>query len=255
MRKIAIYGKGGIGKSTVSAHLSAAISVKGKRVMQIGCDPKADSTINLTGGRPVLPVLEHLRKKKDAALDEVVYRGFNGIYCAECGGPSPGVGCAGRGIITAFDFLEKKGAFLRYEPDVVLYDVLGDVVCGGFAMPIRDGYAEEVYIVTSGEKMSLFAARNIALAVEQFKERNYARLGGIILNAKNVPHEEKVVGELCEDLGVPLLAKIPRSDDINRWEQENKTVIEGDRAASVCAVFMALADRIMKKDRGDGLDG
>ena len=255
MRKIAIYGKGGIGKSTVSAHISAAISMKGKRVMQIGCDPKADSTINLTGGRPILPVLEHLREKRDVPLEEVVVKGFNGIYCAECGGPSPGVGCAGRGIITAFDFLEKKGAFHRLAPDYVIYDVLGDVVCGGFAMPIRDGYAEDVYIVTSGEKMSLFAARNIALAIDRFKERNYARLGGIIFNAKNIPHEEESVAELCETLGAPLLARIPRDNDINKWERENKTVIEGDGGAAVSKIFLALAAEIMGKDGADGLGG
>lgn len=255
MRKIAVYGKGGIGKSTVSANLSAAISLKGRRVMQIGCDPKADSTINLTGGSGSLPILEHLRSKKDVSLETVVSMGYNGIFCAECGGPTPGVGCAGRGIITAFDFLEKKGAFRRFKPDYVFYDVLGDVVCGGFAMPIRDGYAKEVYIVTSGEKMSLYAARNIALAIDQFKERNYARLGGVILNAKNVPDEKKIVTDLCNELEVPLLACVPRDSEINRWEQENKTVIEGNSNSPIGKVFMDLAARIMGREEKNGLGG
>lgn len=255
MRKIAVYGKGGIGKSTVSANLSAAISLKGRRVMQIGCDPKADSTINLTGGERVTPILEHLRSKKEVPLDSVVLKGYNNIFCAECGGPTPGVGCAGRGIITAFDFLEKKGAFRRFKPDYVLYDVLGDVVCGGFAMPIRDGYARDVYIVTSGEKMSLYAARNIALAIDQFKERNYARLSGIVLNAKDVPHEENIVNNLCEELEVPLLAYIPRDNEINKWEQENKTVIEGNSASSISGIFMDLAARIMGREETNGLGG
>ena len=165
MKKIAIYGKGGIGKSTTVSNISAALAERGLRVMQIGCDPKADSTRNLTDGRSINTVLDVLRSKPEPALEELVTIGAFGVCCVEAGGPQPGVGCAGRGIITAFEKLEALSAYDVHKPDIVLYDVLGDVVCGGFAMPIRGGYADRVYIVTSGEMMSLYAASNIANAV------------------------------------------------------------------------------------------
>ena len=190
MRKIAIYGKGGIGKSTTTSNLSAALSHMGYRVMQVGCDPKADSTKGLMGGKRIPTVLEQLRAKGEAlTLEDVVFRGYNGVLCVESGGPTPGVGCAGRGIISAFEKLADLEAFETYQPDIVIYDVLGDVVCGGFAMPIRDGYAREVFIVSSGEMMALYAANNIAQAVRNFAGRGYARLGGLILNARNTENE------------------------------------------------------------------
>ena len=171
MLKIAIYGKGGIGKSTMTSNLAAAFAKLGKRVIQIGCDPKADSTINLLGGEPLMPVMEYMRKydKEPEKLEEISRTGFGGILCIETGGPTPGLGCAGRGIIATFSLLEDMELFERFRPDVVLYDVLGDVVCGGFAAPIRKGYADDVLIVTSGEKMALYAANNIATAVENFQ--------------------------------------------------------------------------------------
>ena len=169
IRKIAIYGKGGIGKSTTTSNLSAALSQLGLKVMQIGCDPKADSTKNLMGGKRIPTVLEQLKEKGDnLSLGDIVFLGYNGVLCVESGGPTPGIGCAGRGIISAFEKLEELEAFETYKPDIVLYDVLGDVVCGGFAMPIRGGYADEVYIVSSGEMMSLYAASNISSAIKNF---------------------------------------------------------------------------------------
>jgi len=167
MIKVAIYGKGGIGKSTVTANLAAALAVRGKKVIQIGCDPKADSTINLLGGRLLEPVMNYLREHdSEPGLDDIVRQGFGGVYCIETGGPTPGIGCAGRGIIATFNLLDDLKIFDKYEPDAVLYDVLGDVVCGGFAAPIREGYAEDILIVTSGEKMALYAANNIKTAVD-----------------------------------------------------------------------------------------
>ena len=159
MRQIALYGKGGIGKSTTSANLSAAFSEKNLSVMQIGCDPKHDSTRMLMHGRWIPTVLEQMYEKKDIKEEDIIFEGFGGVRCVEAGGPEPGIGCAGRGIIATFQLLEKMKALFG---DVVVYDVLGDVVCGGFALPMRDGYAEEVYLVTSGELMSLYAANNIS---------------------------------------------------------------------------------------------
>ena len=201
MLKIAVYGKGGIGKSTISSNLSVALAERGYKVMQIGCDPKADSTIQLHQGRAVASILDIIRAKGDkAGLDELVTEGSKGVLCAEAGGPTPGMGCAGRGIITAFEALEERNAFEVYKPDVVIYDVLGDVVCGGFAMPIREGYADKVFIVTSGENMAIYAAANIATAVKSFEARGYASLGGILLNRRGVKREQEKVEELAEDM-------------------------------------------------------
>ena len=183
MLKVAIYGKGGIGKSTVTSNLAAAFANMGKRVIQIGCDPKADSTINLLGGEPLRPVMNFMREEDEEPdeLAQISKEGYGGILCIETGGPTPGLGCAGRGIIATFQLLEDMDLFAHYKPDVVLYDVLGDVVCGGFAAPIREGYAEKVLIVTSGEKMALYAANNISSAVRNFEDRSYARVFGIVL--------------------------------------------------------------------------
>ena len=188
MLKVAIYGKGGIGKSTITSNLAAAFAAMGKRVIQIGCDPKADSTINLLGGEPLRPVMNYMREEDEEPekLEDIAREGFGNVLCIETGGPTPGLGCAGRGIITALEKLKETGAYEVYQPDVVLYDVLGDVVCGGFSMPMRKGYADKVFIITSGENMAIHAGANIAMAVENFKTRGYASLGGIILNRRNV---------------------------------------------------------------------
>ena len=189
MKKIAIYGKGGIGKSTTTSNLSAALAARGYKVMQIGCDPKADSTKNLMEGRKIPTVLDQIREKGDSVtLKDIVFEGAGGVICVESGGPTPVIGCAGRGIITAFEKLEELSAYEVFQPDIVLYDVLGDVVCGGFAMPIRGGYADDVLIVTSGEMMALFAAENIARAIKNFGRRGYAKLAGYIQNSRNVEH-------------------------------------------------------------------
>lgn len=243
MQKIAIYGKGGIGKSTMTANLSAAFATLGKRVIQIGCDPKADSTINLLGGQPLQSVMGYMRSydREPDRLEDIARIGFGGVLCIETGGPTPGLGCAGRGIIATFNLLDDLNLFETFRPDIVLYDVLGDVVCGGFAAPIREGYAEDVLIVTSGEKMSLYAANNIASAVENFADRGYAKVRGILFNRRNVPDEQEKVEAFAQAHGLPILADIPRSDAINRCEEPGMTVIEADPDLPISQKFLRLA--------------
>lgn len=247
MLKIAIYGKGGIGKSTVTSNLSAAFASMGKRVIQIGCDPKADSTINLLGGKPLKPVIEILKDGIDpTSAGEISQEGFGGVLCIETGGPTPGLGCAGRGIIATFNLLDELGLFEEYKPDVVLYDVLGDVVCGGFAAPIREGYAEQVLIVTSGEKMALYAANNICQAVRNFEDRGYASVRGLILNKRNVPGEDEKVGEFAKEHNVDIVAVIPRSDDITLCEDKGMTVVEGAPDSEAAGKFIDLAKVLLE---------
>ena len=243
MLKIAIYGKGGIGKSTISGSLSAAFSFLGKKVIQIGCDPKADSTINLLGGKPLLPVMNYMRdyERDPETIEEVSRIGYGGVLCIETGGPTPGLGCAGRGIIATFELLADWELFEKFQPDVVIYDVLGDVVCGGFAAPIREGYASKVLIVTSGEKMALYAADNINRAVKNFADRGYASVRGIILNRRNVENEREKVQTFADQNGLDIVGDIPRSADINRFEDIGKTVIEGDPALPISQKFLELA--------------
>ena len=248
MLKLAIYGKGGIGQSTMTSNLAAAFAYLGKKVIQIGCDPKADSTLNLLGGKLLEPVMNYLREHDDdpQTIEEISRVGYGGVLCIETGGPTPGLGCAGRGIIATFDLLEDMGLFEQYEPDVVLYDVLGDVVCGGFAAPIREGYADQVLIVTSGEKMALYAANNINTAVKNFADRSYAEVKGIILNRRNVPGEEEKVRAFAAERGLAIVGDIPRSDDINRFEEEGKTVVEGNPELPISQVFIQLAQTLWK---------
>ena len=250
MLKVAIYGKGGIGKSTVTSNLAAAFANMGKRVIQIGCDPKADSTINLLGGEPLRPVMNFMREEDEEPdeLAQISKEGYGGILCIETGGPTPGLGCAGRGIIATFQLLEDMDLFAHYKPDVVLYDVLGDVVCGGFAAPIREGYAEKVLIVTSGEKMALYAANNISSAVRNFEDRSYARVFGIVLNHRNVENEMEKVQAFSEKIGVPIVGEVPRSDELIRWEDQGKTVIEGDPDSEISRCFFDLAELLLKEE-------
>ena len=248
MKKIAIYGKGGIGKSTVTGNLAVAFAQTGYRVLQIGCDPKADSTMNIVGEQGIEPVMDVLRGGNiHPALEDICKVGFAGVYCVEAGGPIPGMGCAGRGIITTFELLEELEAFEKINPDIVLFDVLGDVVCGGFAAPIRENYADEVIIVTSGEKMSLYAAGNIVKAVKSFETRGYASVKGVILNRRNVEDEEVEVARFLEENELPLLGDIPRDNLIQQCEKKSKTVLEGAKESEVAGMFRYLAKKIVEE--------
>ena len=247
MRRIAVYGKGGIGKSTICSNLAACLAADGHRVMQIGCDPKADSTMLLRRGSKLPTVLDTMRSKGDSfELDEVVYESESGVICIEAGGPVPGLGCAGRGIITALEKLEQKGLYDSYRPDVILYDVLGDVVCGGFSMPMRGGYADTVYIVTSGENMSIYAAANIAMAISNFKGRGYASLGGIILNRRDVRNEYDKVSELAAELETEIIADIPRSPLVQDAEEKCDTLIRFLPESEITEAFRGLSRRIIQ---------
>ncbi len=245
MRQIALYGKGGIGKSTTSANLSAAFSEIDLDVMQIGCDPKHDSTRMLMHGRWIPTVLEQMYDHKEIKSEDIIYQGFGNIRCVEAGGPEPGIGCAGRGIIATFQLLEKMNDLYG---DVVVYDVLGDVVCGGFAMPMRDGYAQEVYLVTSGELMSLYAANNICKAIARISKRSTAkcRLGGVICNAKNMDNERELVEEFAKRIGSRLVCYIPRSKSVRAAEVNCMTVLEHDPTSAQAAVYRDCAKTILE---------
>jgi nitrogenase iron protein NifH len=244
IRQIAIYGKGGIGKSTTTQNLTAGLAESGKKIMVVGCDPKADSTRLLLGTLAQRTVLDTLRETgDDVELDTIMRTGFGGIKCVESGGPEPGVGCAGRGIITSIGLLEQLGAYTD-DLDYVFYDVLGDVVCGGFAMPIREGKAKEIYIVASGEMMALYAANNIAKGIAKFAQKGGVRLGGIICNSRNVDREIDLLRAFSAELGTQLIYFVPRDNVVQRAEINRKTVIEYEPKSKQADEYRRLAKAI-----------
>ncbi|NMX21549.1 nitrogenase iron protein [ANME-1 cluster archaeon GoMg4] len=257
MRQIAFYGKGGVGKSTVGSNIAAALAEHGLVVMLIGCDPKHDCTRNLRGEVEIPTILDTSRDKgieqlgldgvvkgNKIRLDEVIYKGYRGVYCAECGGPRPGVGCAGRGVIVAIDLLKRLNAFEVLKPDVVIYDVPGDVVCGGFAMPLRRGLADEVYIVTSADYLALYAANNICAGISEFATKGGSPLGGIVYNVRGMLDDEAVVHEFAEKVGSHVIGHIPNAHQIAEAEIEGNTVIEYAPNSGVADLFRELALRI-----------
>ncbi|MEZ0536683.1 nitrogenase iron protein [Caldicellulosiruptoraceae bacterium PP1] len=248
MRQIAIYGKGGIGKSTTTQNLTSGLGEMGKKVMIIGCDPKADSTRLILGGLAQKTVLDTLRDEgEEVELENIMKIGVFGIKCVESGGPEPGVGCAGRGIITSISLLESLGAYTD-DLDYVFYDVLGDVVCGGFAMPIREGKAQEIYIVASGELMALYAANNICKGIQKYANTGGTRLGGIICNSRKVDNERELLEHFAKEIGSQLIYFIPRDNIVQKAEINKKTVIEFAPDSEQADVYRALANAVDSND-------
>jgi nitrogenase iron protein len=246
MRQIAIYGKGGIGKSTTTQNTVVALAEMGRKVTIVGCDPKADSTRLIMHTKAQATVMDLARERgtvEDLELDEVLMEGFLGVKCAESGGPEPGVGCAGRGVITAINFLEENGAYTA-DTDYVFYDVLGDVVCGGFAMPIRENKAKEIYIVTSGEMMAMYAANNISKGILKYAMTGTVRLGGLICNSRVVDKELELIEALAKRINTQMIHFMPRDNEVQRAELRKQTVIEYNPTHKQADEYRALAKKI-----------
>lgn len=242
--QIAIYGKGGIGKSTTTSNLTAALSLAGYKVMQFGCDPKSDSTNTLRGGTYIPTILDSLRESTLIKPEEVIYTGFNGVYCVEAGGPAPGVGCAGRGIITAVELLKKGRIYEELDLDFVIYDVLGDVVCGGFAMPIREGIAEHVFTVSSADFMAVYAANNLFKGIQKYSNTGGALLGGVIANSINAPYSKDIIDDFVKQTETQVIEYIPRSVTVTQSELQGKTTLEAAPNSEQAKVYKRLAEKI-----------
>ncbi|MDR2349991.1 MAG: AAA family ATPase [Deltaproteobacteria bacterium] len=246
IKQMAIYGKGGIGKSTTTSNLSAALSDLGYKVMQFGCDPKADSTNTLRNGADIPTILDLLREKGRVDARDAIREGYNGIYCVEAGGPSPGVGCAGRGIITAVQLLKQQNVFEDLDLDYVIYDVLGDVVCGGFAVPIREGIAQHVFTVSSSDFMAIYAANNLFKGIRKYSDAGGALLGGLIANGVSSGYQRSVVDDFVLQTGTGVIQYVPRSVTVTMSELSGRTTIEAAPESDQAEVYRELARRIEK---------
>lgn len=248
IKQIAIYGKGGIGKSTTTSNISAALSKQGYKVMQFGCDPKADSTNTLRDGSYIPTVLDTLREKNKVKPEDVIFKGFNGVYCVEAGGPAPGVGCAGRGIITAVQLLKQLNVYEELDLDVIIYDVLGDVVCGGFAIPIREGIAEHVFTVSSADFMAVYAANNLFKGIKKYSNSGGALLGGLIANSINAPYAKEIVDDFVDRTKTRVVEYIPRSVTVTQAELQGKTTIEVSPKSEQAKIYGRLAKKVIETD-------
>jgi len=243
---IAIYGKGGIGKSTTTSNIAAALAESGLKVVQIGCDPKSDSTNTLRGGSYLSTVLDSARDGGRVQLSDISVAGFKGVLCIEAGGPVPGVGCAGRGINAAIELLRELKLFEEFKPDVVLYDVLGDVVCGGFAVPIREGLTDRVYVVTSSDFMAIYAANNLFRAINKYAPSGGAKLGGIIANSISAPYAHSLIDDFAQVTGTRAVEYVPRSSVVAQAELYGQTVIEASPRTPQADVYRRLARHIFE---------
>ena len=251
LRQCAIYGKGGIGKSTTTQNLVAALAEAGKNVMIVGCDPKADSTrlmLHAKAQNTIMQMAADAGSVEDLELEDVLKVGYSGVKCVESGGPEPGVGCAGRGVITAINFLEEEGAY-EDDLDFVFYDVLGDVVCGGFAMPIRENKAQEIYIVVSGEMMAMYAANNISKGIVKYANSGGVRLAGLICNSRNTDREDELIEALAARLGTQMIHFVPRDNEVQRAEIRRMTVIEYNPEAKQADEYRALARKVIDNQK------
>ncbi len=249
IKQIAIYGKGGIGKSTTTSNISAALSKLGYKVMQFGCDPKSDSTNTLRNGEYIPTVLDTLREKSTVKASEVLFQGYNGIYCVEAGGPAPGVGCAGRGIITAVQLFKQQNIFEELDLDIVIYDVLGDVVCGGFAVPIREGIAEHVFTVSSSDFMSVYASNNLFKGIQKYSNAGGALLGGVIANSINKPYAKDIIDDFAARTQTQIMQYVPRSVTVTQSELQGKTTIEAAPDSEQAKIYIELAKRIAAHEK------
>ncbi|AIF52377.1 nitrogenase iron protein [Pelosinus sp. UFO1] len=246
IKQIAIYGKGGIGKSTTTSNISAALSTMGYKVMQFGCDPKADSTNTLRDGTYIPTVLDTLREKNKVNAQDVIFQGFNGVYCVEAGGPAPGVGCAGRGIITAVQLLKQLKVYEELDLDVIIYDVLGDVVCGGFAVPIREGIAEHVFTVSSADFMAMYAANNLFKGIQKYSNSGGALLGGLIANSINASYAKDIIDDFVARTKTRVVEYVPRSVTVTQSELQGKTTIEAAPNSEQAKVYQSLAKKVIE---------
>ena len=240
---LAFYGKGGIGKSTVASNISAALALSGKRVLHIGCDPKADSTRPLTQ-KKIPTVLNQLNTlAEDVRREDLVFPGKCGVSCIEAGGPQAGLGCAGMGITAMEETLRRLG-ILEEEWDTVVYDVLGDVVCGGFSVPMRKGFADRVFVVTSVDYMSLYAANNILKAIRRFSKSDSSLMGGLILNHCQTEVDREILHRFAALTGTQVVLSLPQCREIPVADCRRQLVVETFPDCEAAKALRSFADRL-----------